>query len=296
MIAELDSLSRLWVEHFSWLLWQNTLFLAALLILLHLFRRTPARTRYLITRLGLIKLMIPIGLPVQSDWPLSSLVLQGDLSPITMISTNDTAASFASSAMIGFSLWIMVTAIVFLLPLWRTAALYAQLKTGKVISWFCKIPVIQTQDPIPFSFGLFTPVIGVPSDWQKWPAHEQQFILQHEWLHLRRKDGWMRLGLAWIQAIYFFHPLVWLFRLQFLDIMEQSCDEETLVSLPITPIQYSHLLVGVAERQVSGITRGSMVLSFLSTTSALRRRVIHLLHSPLPLLRWQAAGSSSGVD
>lgn len=78
--------------------------------------------------------------------------------------------------------------------------------------------------PSPFVLGLVRPVIYLPSDLNE---GERDYILLHERTHIRRFDHVTR-GLAWLAAVHWFNPLVWLaFYLAGRD-MEMSCDEAVL--------------------------------------------------------------------
>ena len=105
----------------------------------------------------------------------------------------------------------------------------------------------------PFVYGLIRPRIYLPEVLGK---TEQEYILLHERIHIRRGDHIFRL-LAWLAlCLHWFNPLVWLaFSLSGRD-MEVSCDEAVLQKLGSgVKKEYSASLLNLAagERIVKGI-------------------------------------------
>jgi len=102
-----------------------------------------------------------------------------------------------------------------------------------VFDWQHKIsrPVkIHSSDKIssPLTYGVVWPVILLPStmNWQN--EAKLQYILSHEYVHIRRFDCVLKLLFALTLCVYWFNPLVWvMFVLANRDI-ELSCDEAIL--------------------------------------------------------------------
>lgn len=97
-----------------------------------------------------------------------------------------------------------------------------------------------------FTMGIFRPVIYLPVGLTD---EEAGMILEHEQVHIRRKDGLVKL--LWLAAvmIHWFQPLAWLgFRMMCAD-MEMSCDEQVLKEKSqIEKACYSDLLLREAEK------------------------------------------------
>ncbi len=76
-----------------------------------------------------------------------------------------------------------------------------------------------------FVYGILRPRIYLP---EGLTAREEDFVLLHEQIHIRRRDPIWRL-LAWTAlCLHWFNPLVWLaFALSVRD-MEMACDEAVL--------------------------------------------------------------------
>ena len=80
----------------------------------------------------------------------------------------------------------------------------------------------------PFVFGIARPQIYLPAHIQ---AEERKFVLEHEYVHVARKDYLVKI-LAWgTVCIHWFNPMVWLaYKLMEKD-MEMSCDEGVIRKL-----------------------------------------------------------------
>ena len=77
----------------------------------------------------------------------------------------------------------------------------------------------------PFILGFFRPRIYIP-----FGLHDQErkYILEHERVHLKRKDPVVKLLSLCVLAIHWFNPLVWLAYFLMGRDMEMSCDEKVL--------------------------------------------------------------------
>lgn len=77
----------------------------------------------------------------------------------------------------------------------------------------------------PLTFGLLHPVILMPkeTDWDD--EASLQFVLEHEFVHIRRLDTAAKLLLITAVCVHWFNPAVWaMYALANRDI-ELSCDE-----------------------------------------------------------------------
>lgn len=80
----------------------------------------------------------------------------------------------------------------------------------------------------PFVFGLIKPRIYLPVYLQ---AEDKKYVLEHENIHIARKDYFVKAAAYAALCIHWFNPLVWLaFALMEKD-MEMSCDEAVLKKL-----------------------------------------------------------------
>lgn len=77
---------------------------------------------------------------------------------------------------------------------------------------FLKLPRLRVCEAVdvPALYGLFRPVILVPpSALERLSETELRLVLMHELGHWKRRDLWLNLMLALLQAVHWFNPLVW---------------------------------------------------------------------------------------
>ncbi len=115
-----------------------------------------------------------------------------------------------------------------------------------------KIPIyVLDQFKGAFTMGIFRPVIYLPGNLGD---REARMILEHELVHIRRKDSLVK-GL-WLAAVvlHWFQPMAWLsFRMMCMD-MEMSCDEQVLKERGRREkAWYSELLLREAEEGRLGL-------------------------------------------
>ena len=77
----------------------------------------------------------------------------------------------------------------------------------------------------PLTFGVLHPVILMPkkTDWNDETA--LQYVLEHEFVHIRRFDAVWKLLLTAAACVHWFNPLVWVMYVLANRDMELSCDE-----------------------------------------------------------------------
>lgn len=80
----------------------------------------------------------------------------------------------------------------------------------------------------PLTYGIFRPVILLPKESLKQPPSTLNFILTHEWVHIRRFDCVTKILLTATLCIHWMNPLVWVMYLLFNRDIELSCDETVL--------------------------------------------------------------------
>jgi BlaR1 peptidase M56 len=132
----------------------------------------------------------------------------------------------------------------------------------------------------PVAAGAFRPVVFVPNDWEAWPEHTRQIILNHELAHHHRRDPLWRWIAEIACVVNAYNPAVtWMAR-RLTAQCEFACDEQVLEK-GVTARDYAKVLCDFAE---SGNTRG-LVLA-MAEASSLEGRVRRLLvkNPPLSLL------------
>ncbi len=114
-----------------------------------------------------------------------------------------------------------------------------------------RVNLLVTESPFgPAAFGLLRPTVLLPSPLLRNLGPEQlDLILAHELVHIRRWDALMsRLQVA-VQAIWWFHPLIWWANREASRERERCCDEEVVAGLGCDPARYARGLLDVLERK-----------------------------------------------
>lgn len=154
-------------------------------------------------------------------------------------SSNHTVNSTSVSSWV--IIWIMgalICALVFSITYWKC---YREFQTPLPVdndftrNWLnnhqIKRRISIRQSPListPLTFGIFHPVILMPktTDWTN--EKVLQYVLAHEFVHIRRLDTIMKLLLIAALCVHWFNPFVWMMYILASRDMELSCDEAVL--------------------------------------------------------------------
>lgn len=107
---------------------------------------------------------------------------------------------------------------------------------------------------VPLTYGIFRPVILLPkaSDWQD--TRSINYILLHEYIHIRHLDIITKFILITTLCVHWFNPCVWLLYILMNQDLELSCDEEVVHTLGVKiKAEYAGVLINMAAKQ-SGLT------------------------------------------
>ncbi len=80
----------------------------------------------------------------------------------------------------------------------------------------------------PFVFGIFRPRIYMPSGLED---NRIEYILAHEYAHIRRKDHFWKPLSYWLLSVYWFNPLLWLVYVLLCRDIEMACDEKAVSAM-----------------------------------------------------------------
>lgn len=101
----------------------------------------------------------------------------------------------------------------------------------------------------PMTHGLLMPVILLPEGFDP-DSPEAVFVLEHEYVHVRRLDSLWKLLLTLALVVHWFNPAVWLLWFLAGRDLELSCDEAVLRRLgPDRRRDYARALVALEERR-----------------------------------------------
>jgi len=100
----------------------------------------------------------------------------------------------------------------------------------------------------PVCFGIPRPVILLPRQmYQDASSKDLRMVLTHELAHVDRRDCWVNLFQRLLEAVFFFHSLVWLASRQLTHERERICDNWVLAK-GICVDDYMQLLSDIGER------------------------------------------------
>lgn len=109
----------------------------------------------------------------------------------------------------------------------------------------------------PLTYGLFKPVILLPSGCI-WENEDELFcIMAHEYIHIMRFDIAIKYAMYAAACIYWFNPLVWIMAHLLSRDLELSCDEAVIRRLDcLSKRDYALLLIRQAEKQTVSAPTG----------------------------------------
>ncbi len=271
MIEFLNHFGRHWVTYFGASVFQGTLFLGLIFLVLHRLRNAPARVRYVVGLVGLFKLLLPpfLRVPVVASSPETLRSIPESISAVTFIPMPAGAGisdgTAAPLTFVGFlaAAWAAVAVVHIAVSLVSTARLALSLKRAAPIggeidstnvrgasraAWKRTIRLfISDRIAMPLSIGIFPGKIFVPQSWYTWSSDCRSMILRHEMAHINRHDGVVQAFQVAVRALYWFHPLVWLLNARLGEYREMACDDASIGEGRSSSIVYSRYLVEIAE-------------------------------------------------
>lgn len=155
---------------------------------------------------------------------------------------------------------LFLCVIFFAISYWRCRSKFAMatpVQNATVSEWLAahssrrKI-IIRQSDRIntPLTYGILHPVILLPKR-TKWENEKQlQYVLTHEYVHIRRFDTLTKLLLVTALCIHWFNPLIWIMCILANQDLELSCDETVVRSFGETMRSaYALALIDLEERK-----------------------------------------------
>ena len=290
-------------------LWQSTLFAALAAILTLAFKKNQARVRHHLWLAASLKFLVPlsllIGLGRRLASPRFSLsgrsglfsVVEGFSQPFTFVvvapANHATNAASLLALLPGLiaAVWLcgFVTVVILWSVRWRRVAAAASrsapMEQGREVDALRQLEKIGgVRRPMAFLlsrdsalepgiFGIFRPVL-------LWPAtiseHLQdshlKAILAHEVSHARHRDNLAAALHMMVEAIFWFHPMVWWLGARLVEERELACDEEVL-QLGNPPSIYAESILKTCEFCV-----GSPLACVSGVTGAeLKKRIVRIM-------------------
>jgi bla regulator protein BlaR1 len=259
-------------------IWQSTVFAAVAGLMILFLRKNRAQVRYWVWLSASLKFLVPFFLLVSlgsriervpvsknvSTPPAVSLALVQITEPFPATSPNAPVPRDSRNLVgIGlFSLWACGFSVICLIR-WRGwYRIRTAVRTSAPIDIRAPIPVRSSPGLLePGVVGLFRPILLLPADiTQRLRPRELQAILAHELCHVRRRDNLTSAIHMIVEAVFWFHPLVWWIGARLVEERERACDEAVL-SLGNEPNDYAGGILNICKRYlesplscVSGVT------------------------------------------
>ena len=148
----------------------------------------------------------------------------------------------------------------------------------------------------PGVFGIWHPVLLWPRGITDKLADDHiEAIVAHELCHLERRDNFMALVHGAVEALFWFHPLVWWIGARLVDERERACDESVVAS-GRDPERYAESILETCRHSLE-----APALCMAGVTGAnLDKRVEHIMSGrPIGSMTWwkksivAAAGSAA---
>ena len=212
---------------------ESTLFAGMAGLLSMALRRNQARARYCIWMVASYKFLVPFSwlVSVGNLFPLRAAAVT--IRPIFLTSLTATQPAANDLQMLKWvilGLWtsgfLVVTAA------WTREWLRIRtiIRAGASLYLGLPIPCVSTAARLePGVFGIFRPVLLLPDGITRRMTQAQlEALLTHELCHIRRRDNLTASLQMIVEAIFWFHPLVWWIGTRMVDERERACDEEVL--------------------------------------------------------------------
>jgi beta-lactamase regulating signal transducer with metallopeptidase domain len=226
-------------------LWQSTLFAAAAGLLTLAFRVNSAAVRYWLWFAASVKFLTPFSLLTalgaylfQSIAPKVAAPVFFDLEPAAEPFSGAGPALAPSIAQginlapLLFGLWVLGFAVTLAMWIRGWLKLRAALADASPLSIDAPMPVKSSTALLePGLVGIWRPVLILP---QGIVTHlsplELRAVLVHEYCHLRRRDNLLAAVHMLVEALFWFHPLIWWLGIRLILERENACDEAVLAS------------------------------------------------------------------
>ncbi len=151
------------------------------------------------------------------------------------------------------------------------------MRSATLLAWPAPMPVMASPSLLePGLVGLWRPVLLVPDTlFDHLSRPEIAAIVAHEACHLRRRDNLTAAIHMLVEALFWFHPLVWWIGARMIEEREQACDE-SVVRAGHDPAAYARSLVECCRLYL----QSPLPCAAGASASNLRARVERIMTAP----------------
>jgi TonB family protein len=119
---------------------------------------------------------------------------------------------------------------------------------------------------IPMTCGIVRPRIILPADALVWTSSQLQAVLSHERAHVRRHDVAAQAAAHVVACLWWFQPLVWIFRRRLRSESEFAADAEAIRS-GVRASEYAAALLAVAKNVGRGWTTPGSAIAMVRSSN-----------------------------
>jgi bla regulator protein BlaR1 len=112
--------------------------------------------------------------------------------------------------------------------------------------------VVHDRIAVPATIGMRTPIVVLPRALlcdRDVSRADLEHVLLHELAHVRRRDACRAVAAAFVQVLYWFHPLVWIARARLAALREIACDRD-VARIVGSRDEYRRTLIRLARSMV----------------------------------------------
>jgi len=247
-------------------LWQSTLFAAAAGLLTLTLRKNRAQTRYWLWLAASFKFLLPFSLLLDlgSHWgrhaarpmapPALSYVIGQASRPFSAPTPMAATAAGSPGSLVDwlpapvYAIWAIGLAAAICSWWRRWRGLRLALRTASPVDLPIGIKALASPAfPEPGVFGVLRPILLLPAGVaDRLTPPQLETIVAHEMCHVRRRDNLAAAIHMGVEALFWFHPLVWWLGARLMEERERACDEEVLL-MGGAPEVYAGSILDICE-------------------------------------------------
>jgi beta-lactamase regulating signal transducer with metallopeptidase domain len=258
-------------------LWQSTIFAVGVGVLTLVLRRNSASVRHRLWFCASVKFLLPFALlsvlgshihrqqvnlvANTAGAQVASMAIERIVAPMP---ASDQVIGAPPPGAAPMHPWLKVLGMVWACGVLGIAgywlALWARIRRVLIastpIAMDFPIPVRTTrQMQEPAVAGIVRPVLLLPAGIEEWLSTEQlRAVLAHESCHVTRRDNLKAALHMVVEALFWFHPLVWWLETRLIAERERACDEEVLAAGNSAPA-YAEGIVRVCQNYLDSPLR-----------------------------------------
>ncbi len=245
---------------------QSTVFAGVVGLVTLLFRRNRAEIRYWLWLVASVKFLVPfsilVSLGTRVSWRTPVVVMQSGLpsviaemsQPFTVQGPFRISPAAAAGPNVDWILIILWTAwaigfVVVVSSWWlQWRSLRAAMLSAAPLDLPVPVPALTSSEfAEPGVYGIRRPVLLLPAGiTEQLTPSQMEAILAHELCHVRRRDNLATAIHMAVEAVFWFHPLVWWLGARLMEERERACDEE-VVRMGNEPQVYAEGILKICE-------------------------------------------------